>query len=326
MRTLFLASLALCLSPAFASAQEDGGTASVVFENDWFGTTDRNYTAGLRASWVSEAREPSGFAGWLGGVVLGDKQGLRVRSGYGLGYSLFTPADTLATEPLPDQHPYAAYAYGEYAALLQREDRLDRLTVQVGLVGPSAGGDWIQNEWHDISGAEPVLGWDNQIGDEATLLVAYDVEAAALSTGEMMGLGFDLRPSFGVTAGNIRTNARAGLTARLGTRLSGAFGPPRVQPSLPGAGFLMPGDGFSWYGFAGVQGRAVAHDIVLDGSFLDDGDPSVDSKTFVADFQAGLVFQYDDLQLAYTYVYRTDTFEGQDKPHEFGAVSLGVRF
>lgn len=322
------AALALGLVGLPASAQDsaqDGGTFSFLYENDSFGPTDRNYTNGLRASWVTPARAPSGVAGALAGL-LGADAGAEVRDAYAVGHSIFTPRESQVAEPLPDQHPYAGHLYGEYGAIVQRGGRLDRVTVQLGLVGPSAGGEFVQNEWHDLIGVPESRGWDNQIGDEATVSLAYDYEGTALSAGEVVGLGFDLRPSLGATVGNVQVNARAGLTARVGTALGGTFGPPRVRPSLPGAGILAPGEGFSWYAFAGVQGRAVAHDVFLDGSFLDDGDPSVPSKTFVGDAQVGIAAQYSGVQLAYTWVRRTKAFDGQEEPQEFGALSLGLRF
>ncbi|WP_051882174.1 lipid A deacylase LpxR family protein [Parvularcula oceani] len=321
-----LAGLAAAADLSSAAAQEgEGGTLSLLYENDLFSTTDRNYTNGVRAAWITPPAPPSGVAGAFGQLV--DEGGaMQVRRGYAIGHSIYTPRDTLAVRPLPDQHPYAAYGYIEYAAIAEQAGRLDRLTVQLGIVGPSAGGEWIQNEVHDIFGDEDVNGWQNQIGDEFGVTVSYDRKLRALVANAGNGVGFDLTPSFGATAGNFRTNAYAGLMARIGSDLGETYGPPRVRPSLAGAGILAPGDGFAWSVFAGVQGRAVAHDIVLDGSFLDEGDPSVDSNTFVGDIQAGFTLQYANAQIAWTYVIRSETFETQDSAQEFGALSFSYRF
>ncbi|MBK8542978.1 MAG: DUF2219 family protein [Caulobacteraceae bacterium] len=54
---------------------------------------------------------------------------------------------------------------------------------------------------------------------------------------------------------------------------------PAHIPSLAGAGYFTPRDNFSWYVFAGIEGRAVAHNIFLDGSLFRDDDPSVSSNT-----------------------------------------------
>lgn len=65
---------------------------------------------------------------------------------------------------------------------------------------------------------------------------------------------------------------------RLGQRLPLDYGPPRIQPSLPGSGFFVPPqDRFGWYLFAGVEGRAVARNIFLDGNTFRDS-RSVDKE------------------------------------------------
>jgi hypothetical protein len=136
----------------------------------------------------------------------------------------------------------------------------------------------------------------------------------------------DLTPNFGASVGNIHTNARAGLTLRFGENLRNDFGPPRVRPSLGGAGYFNPIDEFSWYLFAGVEGRAVAHNIFLDGSLFDNDSPSVEKRPFVADFQGGAVIQYRNAQLAFTYVERTDEFDTQEERQAFGAISLSLKY
>ena len=325
-RTAALAALFLALGPdAWAQERADRGTMSLTYENDFFGPTDRNYTNGVRAGWVTGEVAPFAYEGTLTRLLAGDGPA-RLRRSYALGHSIYTPRDTLATEALPDQHPYAGYAYGEYGLLVEQDGRLDRLALQLGLVGPSAGGEWIQNEVHDILGEPRVMGWDNQVGDEVIVSASYDAQWRALSAGDA-ALGFDLVPNVGARLGNFQTYASAGVKVRVGSALADSYGPPRVEPGLPGAGVLVPTDGLAWHVFAGLQGRAVAHDITLDGSFLDgDGDPSVDSRTFVGDAQLGVAVQRGTFGLTYTHVFRSDEFEAQRGTHEFGSLSVLFRF
>ena len=53
---------------------------------------------------------------------------------------------------------------------------------------------------------------------------------------------------------------------------------------------------------------------------------SVDRKPFVADAQLGVAVQTGDVRLAYTYVTRTEEFEGQGELQDFGALALSWRF
>src|SRR5256885_15874840 len=53
---------------------------------------------------------------------------------------------------------------------------------------------------------------------------------------------------------------------RIGFDLPDDYGPPRIEPGLPGTNFFEPTAAFGWYLFAGVDGRAIARNIFLDGN------------------------------------------------------------
>jgi hypothetical protein len=76
--------------------------------------------------------------------------------------------------------------------------------------------------------------------------------------------------------------------------------------------------------FAGVQGRAVARNLFLDGNTFEDS-ASVDRNPFVADFQTGVSISAGDWRIAYTYVWRTEEFETQPTRQDFGALAISVR-
>jgi hypothetical protein len=308
------------------AAPDGRGTFSLVVENDVFGDTDQNYTNGLRLSYLTAFAPASGVSGFFARNILGTDPGDGVRQGFALGQSIFTPEDTELSQAPADQHPYAGWLYGEYALLVESENTVDQLYFQAGVVGPSAGGEWVQNRFHDLIGAGEAQGWDDQLDDEPGFVIGYDKKLRALAEIDSLGLGADLTPDVGVTVGNVLTQATLGLTMRVGTDLSSDYGPPRIRPSLAGAGFFRREHAFSTYFFAGVQGRAVGHNIFLDGNSFDDDSPSVDKKYFVADLQAGVVVQIMDVQLAYTYVARTKEFDTQDERQQFGAVSLSFKF
>ncbi|WP_395075673.1 lipid A deacylase LpxR family protein [Hyphococcus sp.] len=310
----------------FLASYDDSGTFTFVWENDYFANTDRNYTNGLRLAYISGFKQPQGVSRWVADHILGAGESAGIRRGFALGHSIYTPQDKAATAPLPDEHPYAGWLYGEYSVVVEQADIIDQFTLQAGIVGPSAQGKFVQNNWHDLIGGDPVNGWDNQIGDEPGVVISYDRKFRAVMSGGGDDFGFDVTPSYGFSTGNIQTNGRVGLMLRLGADLRNDYGPPRVRPSLAGGGYFSPRDRFSWYLFAGAEGRAVAHDIFLDGSLFRSGDPSVDSNAFVGDFQIGVVFQVRRIQLAYTNVIRTREFTTQQGAQQFGAVSLSVKF
>jgi hypothetical protein len=96
-----------------------------------------------------------------------------------------------------------------------------------------------------------------------------------------------------------------------------------VRPALSGVEHFSGGP-LSWQVFAGVQGRAVARNLFLDGNTWEDS-ASVDRNPYVADFQTGFSVSAGDWRLAYTYVWRTEEFDTQPTRQDFGAIALSWR-
>lgn len=321
-----VAVLALALMTAPAGA-DDRGTFSFNWENDIYGGTDRNYTNGVRFSYVSPTEPATGTGDWVAQNIFRAGENARIRRGLAFGHSIFTPEDTKTRAPLPDQHPYAGYVYGEVSYFVQRPGGTTQMAaLQVGWVGPGALGETVQNDFHDLIDSDRVNGWDNQLADEPVFVLMYEHKERAWQGPVLFGMEVDLTPHWGLALGTLHVHAKAGGTIRWGPDLSrNDFGPPRVRPALGGGGFFDSSPGFSWYLFAGVEGRAVARNLFLDGNTFRDS-PSVDKHPLVGDLQAGLVLQYNAVQLSYTNVARTKEFEDQNNAQQFGTVSLSVKF
>ena len=308
--------------PMSAAAEDEKATWSVLLENDYFGTTDSNYTNGVLFGYLSGKGRGEGLA----------RRFLRAspedvtRVGITVGHSIFTPQDINATAPLPDQHPYAGWLYGEYSVLVERDsDVLDMVSLTLGVVGPAALGEEVQNNYHRLINGSRVNGWDNQLRNEPGLILSFERRWRPYFRVSGRGIGVDLAPNAGISVGNVLTQGKAGLTFRVGRNLDGNYGPPRIRPSLAGGGYYHGVDTAAWYLFAGVEGRAVARNIVLDGNSWRDS-LSVEKRHLVADLQAGAVIQIKSFQIAYTYVWRTKEFDTQGAHHEFGALSLSAKF
>jgi hypothetical protein len=119
----------------------------------------------------------------------------------------------------------------------------ESIALQVGIVGPSAKGEVVQNNFHRLIGVDPARGWANQLHDELGVNMLYDrrwqlhhwrLGMVPTMRGPAV-LGIDLVPSYGWAAGNILTQASAGISIRLGTGLHEMDLPARVRPSTPGA-------------------------------------------------------------------------------------------
>jgi hypothetical protein len=304
------------------------GTFSFKLENDLFGGSDRYYTAGWQLSWRSPDYEPPRAIRWLTDLGLLLLPRGTPRWGLAFGQQIFTPEDTDLRNPDPRDRPYAGWLYGALTVSSYTVTTYGAVELQLGVVGPSALGEQVQNNVHDFLGIDRALGWDYQLKDEPgvnlvwTRLWRYNWN---LNRAEPGGLQYGIVPGVTVSLGNVETYASAGMLVRLGSNLAADFGPPRIRPALAGSGYFYPADQWGWYVFAGFEGRAVAQDIFLDGNTWRDS-RSVDKKNAVADFTLGAALIIPWGRLTYTHVFRSTEFDGQGESFQFGSLSFSARF
>jgi len=306
-----------------------GGTYTLLVENDVFTGSDQHYTNGLRLSYLSRQDDVPDYIRKFAAAMPFVELGARLRAGYALGHNIYTPNNIKAAELVEDERPYAGYLYAGMAVVAESDSRagniLDTWELDIGIVGPSALGKEVQNSFHHMIGVRQAEGWRNQLEDEIAVSLTHERKWRHLWRHPNSGLGVDLTPHVGGSVGNLATYLNLGATVRIGEGLARDYGPPRIRPSLPGSGFFLPYDGIGWYLYAGVDGRAVAHNIFLDGNTFTDSH-GVDSKAWVGDVQMGVVLTFDRVRIAYTHICRTREFEGQESGDNFGAVSISARF
>ncbi|HKB55951.1 MAG TPA: lipid A deacylase LpxR family protein [Lacunisphaera sp.] len=344
---LILAGHALAAEPAPASVKHPArwrdlfrtSAFSIVSENDkYFAGTDRHYTNGLKLSFLGETRVDESPA-LLQKIVefvptLNNETARRqtYKVGVSLGHNTYTPGDTDTTAPIPDDRPYAGWLYGALTFQAQSDDaRLLRVVeLSLGIVGPSALGRQVQNNFHHLINVARANGWTNQLHDEPGLILSwerrYRVGRIALP---IPGFESDFIARGGVSLGNIRTNVAAGFAVRVGWRLPPDFGADLIRPA---GGGLVSAHRFSAYFFGSGETRAVARDIFLDGNTWRDS-LSVAKRPVVADLNLGLVLRMPltgarlkGLQLTYTQNYRTKEFYGQLQRDVFGSVGITFLF
>jgi len=332
-----LATAAIFALSSLATARADDTARFTVFEeNDSiYSSSDKYYSQGLGFSWLTGDVAVDGggnapfdlLTDW--GLFAPDGAWRSRRYEILLGQQIFTPKDTNLDNPDPDDRPYAGWFYGGIG-LIQDTDRrrLDHFELVVGIVGPTAFGATVQNDWHQYIGINEAEGWDQQLHDEPGLMLTYERKwrfPAAFGN----GMGVDFIPEAGATIGNIMTYGQIGGMVRFGRNLQADYGPARMRPSLSGTPYFngddMVGD-FGFYFFAGAQGRAVARNIFLDGNTFQDS-RDVDSEALVADLIGGVsLFWGDDVKLDVSAIHRTKEFEGQDKPSDYAGINLTVGF
>jgi hypothetical protein len=182
-------------------------------------------------------------------------------------------------------------------------------------------------EWvHDLLGNRSARGWAHQLHDEIGVNIIYERRIALLAQHAEFGLGYDVVPHVGFSLGNVHTYLNAGGTVRLGYNLPGDFGVDLIRAGSTGQAALVNGETprrrpFSVFVFGGVDGRAVARDIFLDGNSFEDS-PRVEHEYFVADLHLGLGLMVGNWQFTFTRVERSREFRGQEQSSRFGSATV----
>jgi lipid A 3-O-deacylase len=232
-------------------------------DNDFFnifGKSDRDYTNGVRFGWLSPALMdlPDGIARLTTlPTFFGEDPASSVtrRFGVSFGQNLYTPENLATSQPIFNDRPYAAWLYLGFAlqSNYKRVDpktgkdepvRLDTWQLDFGVVGPAAGGEFVQNNFHTLIGNPHAMGWANQIHNEPTVGLTFERRWRALR-GVLLEdpkFEYDIVPRIGATVGNVVTYASTGATLRIGKDLRSArpCPAPKGSSARAGAGTSSP--------------------------------------------------------------------------------------
>lgn len=304
-------------------------TLSVVSENDkYFAGTDRHYTNGLKFTWLGETdldeserfvQTAARFIPWMDPAHVD----WRYKVGFALGHNTYTPVDTDTPLLQPGDRPYAGWLYGSILLHAQLDDQLRLVELSLGVVGPSAQGEFFQNTWHDVIDVPHAEGWAHQLRDEPGLELSWERRYRTWQWAAAAGsnAGMDLVLRHRVTLGNVATHAAGGAVLRAGWRLPADFGADLIRPGGGGTPNAGGPRRFSAYTYVSGELRVVARDIFLDGNTWR-ASHSVDKRPVVADLSLGFVLAWPGWQFAYTQNYRTKDFYGQPRRDVFGSIGF----
>jgi lipid A 3-O-deacylase len=300
------------------------GTLSVIAENDAFYDLDRHYTSGLQAVWVPEPEvPPPEWVTKLSGRMRSFSDG-EIRHGYAVGQSMFTSSDIELRNPPRAERPYAGWLYGSIGLGAVQGRRYDEFGLNIGIIGRASLAEQVQQVIHEVTGARIPRGWGTQLEDEIGFVVTRQRTWRGTDVAPHARRQLDFSPHVGMAVGTVLTYGNAGVTMRYGTDLPNDYGPSRIQPGLPASGYFSQPTQFGWYLFAGIEARAVARNLFLDGNTFHDS-RSVEKERLIGDLQFGVVFDWPEVRLSYTHVLRTREFANQDTDDQFGALSISVK-
>jgi hypothetical protein len=256
-----------------AHVRQQGRTTQwLEIDNDslLFRKRDGFYTSGVRFSQQSSVREER-----------------RLESvGWRLGQEFYTPSDIkLAPAAIPrSDHPYAGWLYG---GVFRASDFADgshlRYGLDLGCLGPCAGGEWVQTRLHRIIDQPQPQGWSEQIKNELGAVLYADYAPLRWQ----FGAAVDLTPSLHGRFGNIFTDAGAGILLRAG-RLN-----------------LLP-DADTVHGFVRLDARAVGYNATLQGGYFSNRNPrTVAPKRLVGEAEIGLLWSRAPFAVSVSLVRRS---------------------
>ncbi len=192
------------------------------------------------------------------------------------GFTAFTPEDVRASEPLPDQHPYASFIFVNNTRRTRESGTGTSYlsTFTLGVLGLDAVGE-LQKAIHRATGSDETRGWDNQIseGGEPTAMYTLVREDVLVEQQSDM-LDYDLRSIVGGSVGTV-TQFGGGINARIGrfTNSSWQINPDYAEFINLGTPVMTDGgqskSGNDLYFRIGLQLRLRGYNAFLQGQFRD---------------------------------------------------------
>ena len=293
------------------------------FENDFFLTTDSQYTSGEKFNWLFHVDNQSNP---LYNLLFIDYGNYDAYVSFSLVNQIYTPVDLNQTEPIVDDRPYAGWTYFEYGIHKSSSENLRSLYLRVGMIGPASKSEQIQKGIHKLSGSDTPKGWDNQLESELGINLVYFHKWRFIP--EKIGV-FErsIIPFVEVDLGNVSTKVTAGVSMRFGYNIARDFGISTVDSggevgvSVKNERMNVKKRDWSFSFNLSGYGSAIARDIFLDGNTFKDSH-SIDKENLVAYVGFGFTARYKNLMSDFILTKSTPKFKGEETNHTVGTLIL----
>ncbi|MGI4741854.1 MAG: lipid A deacylase LpxR family protein [Janthinobacterium lividum] len=315
---LFLALLLPQAPPDSLRPTSPDRRLALTYANDFFFGVDYYFTQGLTLDWVSPAlaRSPVNY------LLPQGPAGSTRYHGVALHYDGFTPLSITDAAIRVGDRPYAVYCYASLYRVSNQALQNRRLTtaIDLGYLGPAAGGKFFQTKLHELTHSPTPRGWDHQVRGDVVLGYRAAYEKRLLAAGRWA----ELIGSADASLGTLYTSAGAGGRLRAGWFNAyfanlGTAGPQR-QAGL-----------HRWQGYAEatLTDQLVGYDATLQGGLFNRSSPYVLAaravRRTVLHSTGGLVLAHDGFSFAATAVYVGPEFGG-GRPHRWGVLGLARAF
>lgn len=268
-------------------------------------STDRHLTNTINIKF-----ETSAIPFWLDDAYKGYNKKISI----GLSQYMYSPDEIESEELVKNDRPYAGWLFSRAELRARKDNRVDVVGFEAGVVGHHSYADVTQYGIHEVLDVTRPRGWAYQVGDEVGVNAFY--ERLYSFRKDHGSIAYEAIPHVEVKAGNVSTYAEAGGTIRAGYNMPDDMG---VGLSKDGSNSVKP---IGIYVFTDVKAKAVLRDMFLDGNTFHDSIHTMEKENYVATVSAGLVVQIYNVKIGYVFSQTSKEFKKQDGQDVNGTVMI----
>jgi len=312
---LFLFRVLECLGQPIdntASARTISGSTYTRFyyDNDFFTSTDGNYSQGINLEVVNSGLRKFPLSKLLVSIGSGMK-----KYGIALEHLAYTPTSIRHEEIIYGDRPFAACFYFKTFKLSVDTIRniLFSTTINAGVIGKIAGGEWMQKTIHrNLNNIEP-LGWDNQVKND--VILNYDITFEKALMPYRKGIMFSSISK--LSLGTLRDNFGTGFSV-----MAGKFDNPFFT-------ITHSGNDFQCKLYSSALITLIGYDASFQGGLFNNDSPytiaAKDISRLVLSSEAGITIQFKKLSAEYVQKIISKEFKTGEF-HRWGGIRLGWKF
>ncbi|WP_396191707.1 lipid A deacylase LpxR family protein [Flavobacterium sp.] len=279
------------------------------YDNDYFGSTDENYTQGYNFELVAPFLEKNP----VNKLFLKPKNS-EFKYGLSIEHIGFTPFSIGSPEIQLGDRPFAAAIMLKSFSIATDTIQKSRLvsTLSIGLIGPGAFGKEMQVGIHEATGNTIPMGWQNQIKNDVVLNYELIYEKQLVRYNNLFALNANTK----MQLGTLFTNASVGFNTSFGI-INSAFTSVKNKNKFQLYLFLQPSI------------NIIGYDATLQGGLFNDKSPYTISSNSIERFTAqsnyGLILQTKTLYFEYFIAHLTREFKTGSSA-KYGGIKIGFKF
>jgi hypothetical protein len=244
-----------------------------------------------------------------------------------IGHLMFTPHKSTVEDITEHDRPFAAYLYASAGINnVYKNQQMLQFEMQLGVLGPAALGENLQNFIHDIYGFDRPAGWKHQIKNALGInLNASYIKRLAIDEDERNDVSFVST----LRVGTVFTDVATGIHGRLGFNT--------LQKISNSIAFNTNLNNEHTSGVRGIESMLyykamlgyTHYDATIQGSFLNTSSPvtyQINPVRF--NFELGLLFTIQKMNVGYSYHFYSNKLKNLRYPdgNSFGKIRINYTF